>query len=49
MSRRSVHLLVATVLLPAAAFAQVEKTLNVPTRIASPEYAPETRAPHCHR
>ncbi len=45
MSRRYAQHLFAVALLPAAAFAQVDKTLSVPTRIASPEYAPEARAP----
>ncbi|MFO1529682.1 MAG: tetratricopeptide repeat protein [Kiritimatiellia bacterium] len=39
------RLLLASVLLPAAAVAQVEKTVDVPTRVSSPAYAPEARAP----
>ena len=45
MSRRSARLFLAAASLPAFVSAQVDKTLDVPTRIASPEYAPEARAP----
>ena len=45
MNRPPAPLLLVAAWLPTATLAQVEKTLDVPTRIASPAYAPEARSP----